>query len=210
MSRGQRRDFQPREPLCHQGDGSTHVLLLLEGVAKVGAVTDSGYERILRFMKPGEAVGVEGALDGKERAATVTALRKCRTLIVSDMHFRAFLAEHPEAATSLVRELTKSLRSADRTRAAEASSTGIQRLAHALLKLSEEYGEPSPSGHVRISLPLSQQEIASYIGTSREAVARAIRQLRSNEIINTSYREIVILSSAELKTIADGVYQLNL
>ena len=54
----------------------------------------------------------------------------------------------------------------------------------------------------RIALPLSQQELAGWTGSSREAVAKALRMLRERGWIATRRREIVIHDLAALRRYA--------
>ena len=52
---------------------------------------------------------------------------------------------------------------------------------------------------VRITLPLTQQELADWVGSSREAVTKALGSLRSRGLIETHRRKIVILDPARLR-----------
>jgi CRP/FNR family transcriptional regulator, cyclic AMP receptor protein len=51
----------------------------------------------------------------------------------------------------------------------------------------------------RITLPLSQQELAAWTGSSREAAAKALRTRRDHGWIETRRREIVITNLAALR-----------
>ena len=75
------------------------------------------------------------------------------------------------------------------------------RLAHALIDLAYRFGAGAPDG-TPIPAHLSQEELASWIGTSRATVARMLNQLRRDGVIQTGYRSIVITDLGQLNKIA--------
>jgi CRP-like cAMP-binding protein len=113
----------------------------------------------------------------------------------------------------VIRQLTFRLRSADQERSALASLTVLQRLASRLTELSgaEASGPytpsaaapsrglattgpattgPATSGRV---VQLAQDELAATIGATREAVAKALRLLRTQNIVRTGNRMVEVL-----------------
>jgi hypothetical protein len=69
---------------------------------------------------------------------------------------------------------------------------------HRLVELAERFGERTGDAF-RITLPLSQQELAGWTGASREAVSKALYQLRSPGYIETARRGITVLDIAALR-----------
>jgi CRP/FNR family transcriptional regulator, cyclic AMP receptor protein len=74
-------------------------------------------------------------------------------------------------------------------------------LARLLAELAHRSGIETPEG-TRIPLELSQEDLASWIGASRAAVARFLRQLRQRRVVTTGYRHIVVTDLKELHKIA--------
>jgi CRP-like cAMP-binding protein len=68
----------------------------------------------------------------------------------------------------------------------------VGRLAQRLVELSERFGVDGEHG-IEVELPLSQEELASWIGASREAVSKAFKVLRSLRIVETGRRRVTIL-----------------
>jgi CRP-like cAMP-binding protein len=66
------------------------------------------------------------------------------------------------------------------------------RITVRLVDLADRYGEVSGS-RVRIRLPLSQEELAAWVGVSREAVSMALRALRERGWIETHRRGVTVL-----------------
>lgn len=67
-----------------------------------------------------------------------------------------------------------------------------------LIKLAENYGTLK-NGKIYIDVPMTNQEIANTIGTTRETVNRLINMLRKENIIETSRKGIVIINFEALK-----------
>jgi CRP/FNR family cyclic AMP-dependent transcriptional regulator len=87
--------------------------------------------------------------------------------------------------------LAERLRDADRKRIEFGTADILSRVAGRLVELAERFGEPAGDG-IRITAPLTQEELAGWTGASREAVSRALRALRGRGWIQTARRSVVI------------------
>ncbi|MDX6637445.1 MAG: hypothetical protein QOJ01_956, partial [Solirubrobacterales bacterium] len=164
------RVFRKGQALFHQGGSSDRVVVLLKGRVKVSTLTEDGKEIVLAFRGPGDLLGELSALDGGPRSATVEAIEPLEALAIPASDFRSFLIRHPEVALLLLQTLSHRLRDADRMRVEYGAHDTVGRVAARLVELAERYGEPVANG-LRIGLPLSQEELAGWIGSSREAVS---------------------------------------
>jgi CRP/FNR family transcriptional regulator, cyclic AMP receptor protein len=189
--------------LLHEGQVPDRVLLLRSGRVKVGTVSPAGREVVLAYRGPGELVGEQSALDGEPRSATIVALEPVEALALTQDAFRAFLLEHPEAALVLLRALSLRIREADARRVEMSAYTTVGRVAARLLELSDRYGSEE-DGRIRISLPITQEELAGSTGASIESVGRALQTMRSLKCIETRRRDIQVLDRAALEALRIG------
>jgi CRP-like cAMP-binding protein len=120
-------------------------------------------------------------------------------LAISASSFRDFLRTHPDAALAVLELITTRLRDADRKRAEFGSMDATGRVAARLVELADQHGQPTGSG-VRIDLALSQEDLASWVGASREAVSRALRLFRERGWIATRRRGITVLDQDALRS----------
>jgi CRP-like cAMP-binding protein len=194
--RGGRRRFEAGAILMHEGAHADEVLLLLEGRIKV-TVTAEGREIVLGFQGPGELVGELAVIDDSARSGSAEALEDVEALALSAHDFRALL-ERPSFAVSLLRSVVARFRDADRRRIEFASAQTIGRVAARLIELADRHGDPVADG-VAITLPISQEELAGWTGSSREAVAKALATLRDLGAIRTERRRITVLDPEALK-----------
>jgi CRP/FNR family cyclic AMP-dependent transcriptional regulator len=89
-------------------------------------------------------------------------------------------------------------RDSDRMRVEFAAAQTLGRVAARLIELVDRHGEPFDGG-IAITLPLSQEELAGWTGSSREAVAKALHTLRGLGCIRTERRRIIVLDHEELR-----------
>lgn len=208
MALGNPKHFDADAHLLTEGDRSSHVLIVVKGWVTVSVATDRGATRLILGLRgPGELLGEMAALDPHPRSATVRALGPTEAQVISGDAFRRFLAEHPRVSGLVICQLTFRLRSADQERSALASLTVLQRLAGRLTELSGSGGAPrSPYAPAAGSpvVQLAQDELAASIGATREAVAKSLRLLRTQQIVRTGNRVVEILDPELLALLADG------
>jgi CRP/FNR family transcriptional regulator, cyclic AMP receptor protein len=198
---GRIRRYDAGDAIFHQGDEPGGVSIVLEGCVKVSSVSATGKEVILAFRGPGDIVGEVSAIAGAARSSAVRAVEPVQTLAVGAEEFRRFLDSHARASMNLVLMLIERLRSADEARMEFASHDVVGRVARRLVELSERFGEPCEDG-IEVTLALSQEELAAWTASSREAVAKAMRLLRELGWIETRRRRVVIREIAALRRYA--------
>ena len=111
-----------------------------------------------------------------------------------------FLDRFVNAARALQTVMQQRIRDAD-SRTTARTRTARVRIAQLLLELADGYGIQAANG-VHIPVPLSQSELASLAGDSRETVARVLWALRENGIMITGYRRISIADMPSLRKLA--------
>jgi CRP/FNR family cyclic AMP-dependent transcriptional regulator len=191
-ARGRHRRWPAGASLFLEGDRSTTVVVVVSGRVKVFSLTEQGEEVVLAVRGPGALLGELSAVDGGERSTSVSALEPVIALVVPVPEFVAFLQGHAGAAMVLLRLVTSRLRDADRKRVEFGAFDIPARVAGRLVELAERFGEPDGDG-VRIAVALSQDELAGWVGASREAVAKALRVLRDRGLVTTGRRTMTVL-----------------
>ncbi len=185
------RRFTRGVTLFHAGDDRGIVSVVRAGHVKVSAMARDGREVVLGVAGPGELLGDLSAIDGAQRSATVTALDEVEVLSVSGEAFRALLERRPRIALVLLRRVAARLRAADRQRLEFAAYDVFGRVGQRLLDLAEGSG-PAGSDGVVIDLALTQDELAAWTGSSREAVSKALSAMRQLGWIETGRRKIIV------------------
>lgn len=197
-SLGTMRRYAPGAALFWEGEESSHVAVVLAGRVKVAAAAADGTEALLAVRGPGELLGELAVLDGAPRSATATALDAVAVRLIDGVEFEQFLATRPGAAVALLHLLVRRLRESGRRRAEFGSQDVAARLAGRLLELADEHGEPDGDG-IRVTVPLTQDDLAGMVGASRESVARALRTLREAGLVATGRRSITVVDPTRLR-----------
>jgi CRP/FNR family transcriptional regulator, cyclic AMP receptor protein len=184
--------------LFHERQPFDRALVLLSGRVKVCSTTDDGREVVLAVRDAGELLGEMSAIDGEPRSATAVALEPVEVLAVPASSFLTFLERNPKVALLLMRSLVRRLREADGMRVEFAAQDTVGRVAARLVDLAQRYGQEH-SSVIRIDLPLSQEELASWTGCSREAVTKALHAMRELGWIETGRRTVTVLQLDALR-----------
>ena len=200
---GRRRAYGAGVTLFHEGDDAGPVVVLLAGRVKVATIGGAGREAIMAVRGPGDLVGELSAIDNGPRSATVTTLEAVEALLVPGSAFAALLERRPRIALVILRMVAGRLRYADSQQTQFATHDVVGRVARRLVELGERFGEPAADGRIEIALPLSQEELAAWTGSSREAVSKALGVLRSLRVVETGRKHLTVLDPEALRRRAD-------
>jgi CRP-like cAMP-binding protein len=182
-ARSRPRRWPAGASLFLEGEQSSTVLVV---------ATEDGEEIVLAVRGPGALLGELSAIDGLPRSASVAALEPVVAHVMRVEAFREFLDAHAPVAVALLHLVVERLRDADRKRVEFAAYDTPARVAQRIVELAERFGEPDEQG-TRITVALSQDELAGWVGASREAVAKALRTLREHGQLATGRRTMTVL-----------------
>ena len=182
--------FRAGSVLCRAGDEGSQLMIIDSGWVKVSIKAGAGTEareEILAVRGQGDLVG-ERALTAQVRSATVTALDEVSAMVVPRERFAEFLLGHPRASEVLQHQIAER-REEDRARLSLGEPAGAERrLAWLLLELARRRGGYQQASAAAFTLPMSQQELAEWAGTSPDAIGRFLRSWRERGIIARSDR----------------------
>jgi CRP-like cAMP-binding protein len=195
------RSYDRGEVLFHQGDDPGALHALMRGRVKVSAITDDGREALFSLAGPGDLVGEISALAGRQRTATVRALEPVSTLAIPGHALRAAVSNSARLAVFFLELAADRLQAADLQRLEFAGHDVLGRVARRLYSMVQESGRPAADG-ITIDVFLSQEELASWTAASREAVNRALHQLRAVECLRTERRRMIITDLDALRRYA--------
>lgn len=198
----------PGTVLIRQGAAGTHVYLLqpaprgMSACVKVTATSENGTEALLGIRASGDIVGELAVLGYRPRMATVTACSPLVSHAIPADIFMAFLGRRPEAWKAVSRMIADRLEWADRRRIDYAGHDVTVHIARVIADIFDLYGYSSPAGN-ELGVSLSQPELGSLAGASKEAAAKAMRRLREMGLIETRYRRIIVRDVGRLRSAAE-------
>lgn len=184
------------ETIFNQGDPGNALYIVEAGRVRIYVPTEEGQEVSVVLYGPGDMFGEMALVDRRPRSAAAVAMEDAVLLAMSSRHFDRHLRENYQLALNVMELLSRRLRETTDQVRAMASLDVSRRAIQTLLQLAERQGTPSPEG-VRLGR-LTQQELASLVGTSRESVNRALRALARKGLVDVARGEILLRRLEEL------------
>jgi CRP/FNR family cyclic AMP-dependent transcriptional regulator len=180
------RTYGKSTVIVHEGDPADSLYIIVAGRVKVYVADSEGREIVLLTQGPGEYFG-EMMLDEGPRSASVMTLEKSTFLVVPKADLREFLVRNPAFAVRLIEKLIHRVRALTASVKSLALMDVYGRVARLLLELAEER-----EGAWVIGERLTQQDIASRVGASREMVSRILRDLTEGGYVAVQRDRIVV------------------
>ena len=197
------RHFSAGETVFAEGEPCAGLYVVESGHIRIFKSSAGGREQVLSIDGPGSSVAELPVFDGGNYPASVTAVDDATLLFVSKQDFQALCLAHPQVALKVLRVVGARLRRLVGIIEELSFTTVRHRLAAFLLRLSQKEGKRTPEG-VEITMPVSNQELASQIGTVRELVSRNLSRLQAEGTIKIDGRRVVICDLKSLETETDS------
>lgn len=202
LSEAATRTLRAGAPLARQGEPADALYLVEQGLLKLVQVTPEGHELIVRFVGPLDPFGGVVALEGATYPVTALAVEPMRLRVWPRATLASLLARHPQVRTNLLREMTTHMTDA-LTRVSELATERVgQRLAHTLLRLGRQVGEPTSEG-LLLRHPLTRQELAELTGTTLYTVSRILSRWQADGVIESRGRRLLVRSTERLQELTE-------
>jgi CRP/FNR family transcriptional regulator len=189
--RAEERRLARDELLFMAGDEARGLYVIVKGTLRAFRTNPDGREQVLQVERAGATFAEVPTFDDGPYPSNVAAEEDSIVLFISKHDVRQLCMERPQIALAALRVL------AGRLRRCAALVEGLslhevgQRLAHFLVSEARERGVVEESG-TRIDLRLTNQQIATRVGSVREVVSRAITRLQQKGLIVVKRRRIII------------------
>jgi len=168
--------------LVRENDRSGELFILRKGLMMTSVLLDDGSRQILRFLFPGDMLGVSN-LVYREAPETITALTDCTVCPFERSTLSRMIVEHPRLA-ALVMVYNQIERAALTDRLAALGRTSAKaRVAAVLLEMRNRLRMMNPAIGDSFVLGLTQEEIGDATGLTAVHVNRMLRQLEEERLI---------------------------
>lgn len=188
----------PRNALLFlEGQISDGIFMVCSGQVKVSTSISESKSLIVGLAKAGELLGLMAVLGNTKYEVTAETYRPCQIAYIRSEDFLRFVSDHPDAYTSIIGQFrTMYERIFKRLRNVTSSKAAHKRIGRLLLEWSDE----TEVGR-RVIVPFNQEEIGEIIGTSREAVNRALGRLIDQNLVVRSGPSLMIPDRAALESL---------
>jgi CRP/FNR family cyclic AMP-dependent transcriptional regulator len=177
-----------------EGDVPAHFNIVVSGLLRVYVTALDGRTMTVRYGRPGAALGVVSLFTrAGELPASVQALTDADLLVLQPSLVRRAAERDVRVARAMIDELSERVRCFIAEIPGSAFATVRQRVARHLLDMASV-----SSDGTQLAAPIVQQDLAEAVGTAREVVVRALRELRQEGLVRTQRDRIVLLDPERL------------
>lgn len=193
------RNYKKNMIIFMEGEPGEALYFVISGKVKISKTTEDGREQILHLLQHGDVFAEVVLIDGGPYPATAEVIETAQIGMLMNKDVENLIRSNADIAIKLLKIMSKRLRLAQRQVRDLALKDTYGRLAGMLLMLGTEHGKETEEG-IRIELPLSRQELANLIGTTRETVTRILGDFKKYKCIELEKQAIILIDRAKLKT----------
>lgn len=190
--------FTSRETVFSPALRPNTVYLLERGLVRVYRLSDNGSETTLGYIAPGEIFGELTVFGNYPRESFAQALKPSIVWKLPRERVRALFDSRPLLIVELTQQVVERFKQMESRAERQVTHNVRARVALALLDLSKRFGHLEADGSVELILNITQTELASLIGSTRQTVNTSLRELRRAGLVHKRGPHLVLLKPGEL------------
>lgn len=191
--------FRKSKELFRQGGYPKGLYILKRGKVKLYQQTQDGSEQIVYIYTAGDMFGYRPLLCNERHPASAKTIEECGIYFLPTRYFLEALKKSNALSNILLQNLSHEFTVLVNLIAAFGQRSAKERMALSLLILREKYKRP---GSNIVEVTLSRADLAAFIGTTNETVARLISKFKEEKLIRVSGRKIILSD-------VSGLYRLT-
>lgn len=196
------RHLRRGSTLQRENDPGGEMFVLAKGMMMSSVLLDDGSRQILRFLFPGDLVGVS-RLVYREATETITALSDCVVCPFERAALAALIVDHPRLA-GLIMIYNQIERTALTDRLAALGRTSAKaRVAAILIEMRNRLRMLDRGLTSSFALGLTQEEVGDATGLTAVHVNRMLRQLEEERLIAREAGRVTFLDERRLERAAN-------
>jgi CRP-like cAMP-binding protein len=204
VSIARRRVFDRRTVVFHEGDPGDAMHVVRKGRFAVQRTSGGLDVNTIAILGPGDQFGELALLSPDSiRSATVVALEPAETLSVHRMDFEKVLREYPRASGVLLNALREQVERLSARLVEALYVSADTRVRHRLVELAALYDAGAEDGGP-VTIPLTQEDLASLAGTSRGTVNRVLGEDKDGGTVDVRRGRVAIVDQGSLAARAAG------
>jgi len=186
------------EVLFHKGSAGDALYIIKNGRIKIFLSSHAGDEVLLAIFSEADFFGEMALLDGMPRSADAVAIEPTELLLLNRNDFISFLNHNNNAVQAVLQSLSQRLRRTDDLLEDTCFLQISERFAKKLVELATQHGRRE-GDMIFIDLSLTQKDMASMVGATRESINKELRTLREKGLVSIQENMICIHNLERLK-----------
>ena len=200
---GTRRIVAKNDFIFKAGQYDLNVYVMLSGRVKLYGSSVEGRDVLLWFSIAGEIFGLAEFMQEKPRQIYARAAERCEVLYIAQAPFKEWLASRPEVAFCLMKIMALRMRELGQRFLSLANGNIQMEIAQLLIRLGKTYGRLAGL-QIHMDIPLTAQDIADMVGSSRQGVSTCLAQMKRDGMIDVAKHFLIIKKQEDMHKIATG------
>ncbi|MBU5677103.1 Crp/Fnr family transcriptional regulator [Alkaliphilus sp. MSJ-5] len=194
-----RKKYRKGEVIFLQGSLLDGLYIINNGKIKIFKYTKEGKEQILYILSDGDFFGELSLLKAEEVSFNAEAIEDVNICMIQKKDFDKILALNPEISVKILNVIGGRLSKLETLVQSLGTKDVEARIAQMLLDLAEEFGVQKKNS-IEMEIPLTREDMANFIGVTRETISRKLSLLQNEGIIDLiGNRKIIIFNIEDLK-----------
>lgn len=189
------------EMIFDEGEKLNGVFCVQSGVSKLSKMSDNGKDQIVKIATKGELLGQRSVISEEKTNLSAMALAEMKVCFIPKKNLKEHIDDNVEFTKAILKHMANELKFADNVIVNMAQKNVKQRIAEAVMYLEKNFGVDD-EGY--ISMTLTREDIASVVGTAKEACIRTLSSFKKEGWISTDGKRIKVEDKKALYRLVEG------
>ena len=193
------KEFNKGDVIFTEGNIANTLYFINEGKIKLYKYTKDGKEQILHILSEGDFFGELELIKPSKYGFNSKAIEDAKICTLTKEEMKDIMMKNPEIGIKVLETVGERLSKVENLVQNLATNDVDSRMAYLIIELMEKYGE-NVEGNISVKLPISREDMASYIGVTRETISRKLKKLEDENLIKIiGTKTIIIIDEEGLK-----------
>jgi CRP/FNR family transcriptional regulator len=193
------KEFNKGDVIFTEGNIANTLYFINEGKIKLYRYTKDGKEQILHILSEGDFFGDLELIKPSKYGFNSKAIEDAKICTLTKEEMKDIMMKNPEIGIKVLETVGERLSKVENLVQNLATNDVDSRMAYLIIELMEKYGE-NVEGNISVKLPISREDMASYIGVTRETISRKLKKLEDENLIKIiGTKTIIIIDEEGLK-----------
>lgn len=194
--------YRRKTKLFLEGEKPRGIFILRTGSAKLTTCSTIGKTIVIRLAEPGDVLGLNAVVSNRPFGATAEMMTTGQVDFIAQDSLLRLMKINDDFAFAVAEQLSASYYSLhDALRSFGLAAHPLERLVKLLLCWTSPQGDDASTGDHSFKLPLTHQEIADNIGSTRQTVTKLFSELRRKQLLGSEGGGLRITNRLELQRI---------
>ncbi|MCI1578695.1 MAG: Crp/Fnr family transcriptional regulator [Clostridium beijerinckii] len=199
VNRINHKEFSKGGVIFNEGNIANTLYFINEGKIKLYKYTKDGKEQILHILSEGDFFGELELIKPSKYGFNSKAIEDAKICTLTKEEMKDIMMKNPEIGIKVLETVGERLSKVENLVQNLATNDVDSRMAYLIIELMEKYGK-NVDGNISVKLPISREDMASFIGVTRETISRKLKKLEDENLIKIiGTKTIIIIDEEGLK-----------